>query len=58
MRPVTVVGSLIEADAVRARCGPYTAGFLVGVKLEIADEIAGLVVEVREVFGGWLLQGN
>jgi hypothetical protein len=58
MRPMTVVSSLVEANTVCAGCSPYTAGFFVGVELKVADEIAGLVVEVCEVLGRRLLEGN
>ena len=54
---MTMVGGLVEANTIRARCCAYTAGLFVGVELEVADEVA-LVVEVGEVLGSGLLQGN
>jgi hypothetical protein len=53
-----MVGCLIKAYAVCARCSPYTARFFVGVELEVTNKIAGVVVEVGEVLGRRLLEGN
>jgi hypothetical protein len=58
MCPVTVVSRLVETNTIRARCGAYAAGLFISVKLKVADEVAGLVVEVCEMLGGRLLQGN
>jgi hypothetical protein len=58
MCPVTVVGSLIEANTIRAGCGAHSAGFFVGVELKVANEVAGLVVEGCEMLGGRLLEGH
>jgi hypothetical protein len=56
VRPMTMVGRLVEADAVGAGCCAHAAGFLLGVELETADEIARVVVKAREVLYGGLLQ--
>ncbi|KAH8639150.1 hypothetical protein IG631_06920 [Alternaria alternata] len=58
MCPVTVVGRLVEANTIRTGCGAYATRLFIGVQLQVADEIAGLVVEVCEVLGGRLLQGH
>jgi hypothetical protein len=52
---VPMVGSLIEANTVCAGCRAYSARLLIGVQLKVADEVVGVVVEVREVFGRGLL---
>lgn len=54
---MTMVCRLVEADTVRTGSGTNTARLLVGVELQVADEVAGLVVEVGEVLSCRLLQG-
>jgi hypothetical protein len=46
---MSVVGRLVESNAVGARCRSYTAGLVVCVELEIADEVARVFVKAREV---------
>lgn len=59
MRPVAVVRCLVEADAVGARGGPNAARqLLVGIELQVANEVARVVVEVGEVLSGRLLEGH
>lgn len=58
MCPVAVVGCLVEAHAIGARSGSHPTGFLISVKLKIANEIGGIIVKAREMVGGWLLQRN
>jgi hypothetical protein len=47
--PVSVIGRLIESNAVGARCRSYAAGLVVCIELEIADEVARVFVKAREV---------
>jgi hypothetical protein len=54
---MAMVGRLVEADAVGARCCAYAARFLLGVELEIAYKIAGVIVKAGEVLCCGLLQG-
>jgi hypothetical protein len=53
-----MVGRLVEPDAIRARSSTHAPGLLVGVELEISDEVARVVVEAGEVLRRWLLQGH
>jgi hypothetical protein len=36
---MAVVGCLVEADAIGARCRSYTPRLVVGVKLEVSNEV-------------------
>jgi hypothetical protein len=45
---VTLVGRLVEADAVGARGGTNPARFVIGVELKTADQIRGLIIEAFE----------
>lgn len=58
MRPVAVVGGLVEANTVRAGRGANTARFFVSIELEVADEATRVVIEVREVLSRRLLEGD
>lgn len=40
MSPVSVVGCLIETDAVGARGDADTAGYFVVIELQVTDEVA------------------
>jgi hypothetical protein len=53
-----MVGCLVEANTIRAGCSAYAAGLFVGVELEVADEVARVVVEVGEMLSRGLLQGD
>jgi hypothetical protein len=52
-----MVGCLVEANTIRARCGAHAAGLFVSVELKVADEVA-LIVKAREMLSGGLLQSN
>jgi hypothetical protein len=56
MRPVTVVGSLIEADAVCTRRGAHATGLFVSIELEVANQVTRVVVKVGEMLRSGLLQ--
>lgn len=52
---MSMIGGLVESDAVSTRGSSYTARLVIGVELEVANEIARMVVEAGEVLRGRLL---
>ena len=53
---MAMIGSLVEADAVCPGSCSDAARLVIGIQLEIPDEVAGVVVEVGEVLRSGLLQ--
>jgi len=58
MRPVALVGTFIEADAVGSRGGTDSPRFVVGVELEATDEIRRLVIESIKRICGRAVDGS
>jgi hypothetical protein len=56
MRPVAMVGGLVEANTIRTGSGTQAARLFISIELQVADEGVGSVIEAGEVFGGRLLQ--
>ena len=55
MRPVALIRTLVEADAVRAGSGTSSSRLFVCIEVEAADE-GGVVVEAGECIVGWLVE--
>ena len=58
MCPAAIICRFIETDTVGARSGTYASRLIVGVELQIADEVGWGIIEAGEMIRRRLLQRN